>query len=126
MLTITWLYERTNDDHPFYHESSDEARNDHVQFEELRDSSGLVHSYEKFTAEDGLSYTSIWTYENVGKYIEFMDLISTVCPAHPIKRNIYVEECGHKITAIANEPIFQALGTGFTSATIRIIGGHNV
>jgi hypothetical protein len=119
MITITWVYERPNADHPFYQESSDEARASQQTFDNIREEGGFVKSYNKFSSEDNLSYTAVWVYETIEDFRSYVGAVAAVAADHVTKRNAYVIEHGHKITGTASEDVFLIDGE-FTN--IRIIG----
>lgn len=126
MFTITWIYERPNITVPFYHESSDDARAAQEQFAQLRENSGLVTNYETSMSEDGLSYTSVWTYESINDFLEFSKLVRTVAPTHFRIRNNYITDNSHKLTGVASEPVWPTPEDPNTFMTTKVIGGLTI
>ena len=120
MITITWVYQRPNKVMPFYQQSTAEAVANQSQFEDLKNNCGLVAGFEKFESDDGLSYTTIWKYDSIDDYTNFIYLVSSTCPDHISSRNDYVIRNNHIISAKASEPVFFVNGN---VVDFMVIGG---
>jgi hypothetical protein len=105
MLTVTWTYERPTQEYPFYMDTSEGATFQGI-IDTIRQNSGLVISRELSRTEDGLTLVSVYNYESVEKCKEFTDAITSGIPAYFTSRGEYLVKCSHKLTGIANEPVF--------------------
>ena len=105
MLTVTWTYERPTQEHPFYMDTPEGATFQGI-IDTIRQNSGLVISRELSRAEDGLTLVSVYNYESVEKCKEFTNAITSEIPTYFYSRVDYLIKCGHKLTGIANEPVF--------------------
>lgn len=120
MFTITWTYERqSSDSPPFYSDTPDGSAFQGI-IDALRIDLDAVVSREISRTEDGLTLVSTYNYESIDKCNQFTDALNASIFTYFPSRNAYVIQSGHKLTAIANEPIFMSLdGTG--PALVQVI-----
>lgn len=108
MLTVTWTYERPTQEYPFYMDTPEGAAFQEI-IDTIRQNSGLVISREISRTEDGLTLVSVYNYESVEKCKEFTAAINSEIPTYFPFRVNYLINCSHKLTGIANDPIFPKL-----------------
>lgn len=112
MLIITWVYERFSTEHEFFKDTV-QGREFQAIVDTFRDNSGFVSSHTNKMSSDGLSFTSIYIYENREKCDQFTKLIIETAPTYFPTRNMYLVECNHRLSGTANEPIFRPPNVDF-------------
>ena len=130
MLTITWTYERPNNDFPFYAKTIRGLEFQKI-IDELKVSSGFVVSSSQATTPDNLTLISTYIYKSKEDVENFTKLLLKEIPTYFIERNNFISEKNHKLTGIASQSIFRPAGVDYSSyvgelSTITIVPDPNL
>lgn len=116
MLTITWTYERPNDNFDFYARTPRGSEFQEV-IDNLKLSSGLVISYSASTTPDNLTLISTYVYKSQKEVEDFTMLLIREIPTYFIERNLYIYEKSHKLIGISTAAIFRPGGVDYKTYT---------
>lgn len=105
MITVTWVYERLSTTHDFYKNTVEGGEFQNI-IDSLRDNSGLVSSHVGLMSPDNLTYVSIYRYEDKNSLTQFTNLILGAAPEYFKLRNLYINQCGHRLTGTCSEPTY--------------------
>lgn len=105
MITITYTYERPTDEYPFYPDTSEGSAFQGI-IENIGKDLKLVIARSSSRTEDGLTLISTYEFESKIRFSEFTAAIHLSIPTFFRSRNAYLLHSAHRLSAIANEPVF--------------------